>query len=111
MFTLKNVTLFILTNKRFGFNFKSIDLSMSTYLCVNIFILIGAIVYWTLVDFNSYYFLIGTFASIVNTIGLSVVNKAISCGPMGPVAAIIAISNILLVIVTALRSMKMPSYI
>ena len=38
-----------------------------------------------------------------NTIGLTLVNKAISNGPMGPVTAIVAVSSILLVLVEAIR--------
>ena len=36
--------------------------------------------------------------------GLTLVNKAISKGPMGPVTAIVALSSILLVLIEAIRA-------
>ena len=53
----------------------------------------------------------GLIGSIINTAGLTFMNTAISCGPMGPVSSIGGCSNILLVVVEAVKHRKTPSYI
>ena len=78
--------------------------SMSSYLVVNILVLIFAIIWWQYSSFSAYLFWLGLLGSIINTIGLSLINTAISCGPMGPVAAIGSCANILLVVIEAIKN-------
>ena len=58
-----------------------------------------------------HFFIFGVLASVFNIVGLTLVNKAISAGPMGPVTAIVALSSILLVLVEAVRASHGLSFI
>lgn len=77
--------------------------SFSSYLVVNIIVIVFAIPYWCLVEFSPYLFWVGFFGALINTLGLTCVQNAVSCGPAGPVAAICACSNLAMVVVEAVR--------
>ena len=81
--------------------FDTLNLSFSTYLLVNFIILMVAISLWytETLPFNRYLFWIGFGGSCFNTLGNVCQNMALSNGPAGPVSALVALSNILLVIV------------
>ena len=71
--------------------------------------IICAIPYWTLVSFSPRLFIIGLIGGLINTGGLVCVQNGLAVGPAGPVSAIVAISNLLLVIVEAFKLWKVPS--
>lgn len=79
-----------------------------TYLTVNFILLLFSPLYFR-IHFNAYLYVLGFTASIFNTAGLTLVNKAIANGPMGPVTAIVAVSSILLVLIEAIRGGKWMS--
>ena len=110
-FCASNVLLKYLTDEEKGIRFNGSTLSMSAISLVNAILVIFAIVYWQSHEFDHDLFWIGFGGSIINTVGLVCINIAISCGPMGPVSSIGACSNILLVLVYAIRNMKAPNYI
>lgn len=84
---------------------------MTGIFVVNVLILIFAIVFWQYYHFSQDLFWLGLIGSIINTCGLTFMNTAISIGPLGPVASIGACANILLVIIEAVRHMKVPTYV
>ena len=53
--------------------------------------------------------IIGTLGSIVNTLGLVLLCKAFSVGPLGPVQALACIQSIMFSAVQALVLSKMPT--
>lgn len=110
-FTSSNVLLRTLTDEKYGFNFNGTNISMTSIAVVNVLVVIFAIVFWQFHHFSPNLYWIGLVGSIVNTIGLTCMNTAISCGPMGPVASIGASSTILLVIVDAIASRRVPNYV
>lgn len=110
-FTSNGICIRLLTRPQYGMNFKGELLSFSSYFIVNLIILIFAVVFWQFHPFNRRLFWIGTVGSIINTIGIGCITMAIQKGPMGPVSALSATSNILLVIVEAIRNQKVPSWI
>lgn len=59
-------------------------------------------------DFSERLLTIGTIGSVINTLGLVIVNKAYTLGPIGAVSALSNISTIMFSIVTAIRLMIMP---
>jgi len=89
--------------------FEPTNLSFTAYIIVNLLVLCGAIPYWSLIEFSKYLFVVGTIGSIINTIGLVSLQNAFSRGPAGPISAIAAISNLLLVLVEAIKLRKVPS--
>lgn len=110
-FCSNGVILRYLTSPDMSMKFNGTTLSMSAIFAVNLIVLIFAIVFWSTHQFSIDLFWIGLVGSIINTIGLTCINTAISCGPLGPVSSIGACSNILLVIVEAVRHAKVPTYI
>lgn len=84
-------------------------LSFTSYIVVNIIVLIPAIPYWVLVDFDATLFWIGVVGSIINTLGLVAVQNALSTGPSGPVSALCTVNNVLLVIVESIKTGKVPN--
>lgn len=110
-FCSSNTLLRYLTDEEKGIRFNGTTISMSSIFVVNLIILIFAINFWQSHQFSYDLFWIGLAGSIINTIGLTCMNTAISCGPMGPVSSIGALANIFLVIVEAIKHMKVPTYI
>ena len=98
-----------LTSKEIGFD--ATNISFTSYLFVNIFLLILAIPYWCLVTFDQKLFWIGLFGSIINVLGLVSIQNALSKGPAGPVSAIAAVSCLLVVIIEAIINQKMLNYL
>jgi multidrug transporter EmrE-like cation transporter len=68
-FTANGMIVKTLTKPEVGFN-PSV-LSYSAYLVVNLVVLIGAIIYWTMWTFDSYLFLVGLIGSMINTVGIA----------------------------------------
>ena len=100
-----------LCDPRYGISHNGTTISMTGILLTNIIILIVALIYWSQHEFSTYLFLVGTVGAIINSVGITCVNTAIAKGPMGPVSAIVACSNILLVLVEAFKNQKVPSWI
>jgi len=107
-FTINGVLTKHLTTKEKN-PFNASNLSFSSYLIVNILMMICAIPYWILVSFSLRLFVIGLIGGLINTCGLVCVQNAMAVGPAGPVSAVVAISNLLLVIVEAFKMWKVPS--
>eukprot|EP00356_Strombidium_inclinatum_P000909 CAMPEP_0170512328 /NCGR_PEP_ID=MMETSP0208-20121228/66789_1 /TAXON_ID=197538 /ORGANISM="Strombidium inclinatum, Strain S3" /LENGTH=203 /DNA_ID=CAMNT_0010795947 /DNA_START=362 /DNA_END=970 /DNA_ORIENTATION=+ len=89
--------------------FDPSTLSFSAYFSVNILILIAAVWYWVKIEFDMYLFIVGLIGSIINTLGIASIQNAIACGPAGPASALAACSNILLVIIEAVKNSEMLS--
>ena len=89
--------------------FNPSTLAFSSYLIVNLIILIGAIIFWADVIFSSYHFWIGLVGSFINTIGIVCIQNAITTGPAGPASAIAALSCLLLVVIEAIKMQQMLS--
>ena len=106
-FTANGMLVKHLTGPKMGFD-ASI-LSFSSYLVVNLIIVIVAIVYWVKVEFDTYLFIVGMIGSIINTLGITSIQNALSCGPAGPVSALAACSNLLLVVIEAVKNKEMLS--
>ena len=92
--------------------FDSFKLSFASYAFVGFF-LFCILIFQSMndPDFNTKLLAIGTFGSIINTLGIVLIVKANSIGPMGPVNALSSISTIMFSAVQAFRFMKMPSYL
>ena len=100
-------TAFEFERKRF---FNEANLTFSSIMVVNIFVMAFAIPYWTLTgDFDLYLFWVGFVASSINAIGLYCCQMALARGPAGPITAIIQIDNLLLVIIEAIKNKKLIS--
>ena len=50
--------------------FDSGDLGFTSYIVVNLIVLVAAIPYWVIVDFDATLFWIGCIGSVINTLGL-----------------------------------------
>ena len=99
-----------MTSERIGFN--SIRMAFSSQLIVNLIIMIFAIPYWiNSGTFVPKYFLIGFVGSYIDALGMVVVTEAFTCGPAGPIAAIISNCNVLMVIIEALKHNRMLTLI
>ena len=86
-------------------------LSFSSYLLVNSFVMIFAIIYWVKTDsFEPRLFWMGLAGSIVNTLGLVCVQNAVICGPAGPASALANSGNIFLTIIEAVKNEKIPKW-
>lgn len=92
--------------------FDSFKLSFLSYAFVGFF-LFCILVYQVITDpeVSTKLLAIGTFGSIINTVGIVLIIKANSIGPLGPVNALSSISTIMFSAVQAFRFMKMPSYL
>lgn len=111
VFTVNGILIRKLTSVEHGFNFNASDMSMSGYFFVNLLILIFSVFFWQSHEFDMQLFILGTIGSIINTIGISLNTTAYAKGPLGPVSAIAATSNILLVIEEAIRKLTVPSWV
>lgn len=96
-----------LTSPRINFNASTI--SYSAYLAINVIVIIAAIPYWLYFGFSQYLFWMGLLGSFFSTLAIVSFQNAISIGPAGPVAAIVALSQVLLFVVEAFRNSKVPS--
>lgn len=88
--------------------FDSNKLSFGAYSVVCMLMTIVGIVYWTTVEFDLPIFLIGLFGSIINNVGIVIVNLAYTYGPAGPASALACTSTIALTIILAIINQKMP---
>lgn len=96
-----------MTEARVGFNPST--LSFSSNLVVNSTILIFALIYWNIVAFSQYLFWLGMVGSIINTFGIVFMQNAMAIGPAGPASALAAVSNLLLVVIEAVKNQEMLS--
>ena len=110
-FCIETIVLRYLTAKDRGFGFNGATLSMSAYFCVNSLIFTFAIIFWQFHTFTKELFWIGLLGSIINTFGLTSLNTAYTSGPMGPVSAISACANIMLVVVESVKRRTLPHYL
>jgi len=53
--------------------FHPSNLSFSAYFLVNCLVLVGAIIYWTNYDFDSYLLVVGLIGSMINTCGIAMI--------------------------------------
>lgn len=104
-FTTNGVLTKHLTSDRVNFNAST--LSFNAYLVVNALVLLVAVPYWSLVEFDLRMFWIGLVGSVLNTLGIVCIQNALSCGPAGPTSAIVALASILLVVIEAVKNQKM----
>lgn len=94
-------------NEKIGF--KPQRLAFQSCLIVNVIIIIVGSFYWTKIGFNKELMVDGIAGSIINTLGISTIQIALSLGPAGPVSAIASFSNLFLVFVEAIRKKQMIS--
>lgn len=106
-FTISGYLTKNLTEDRIGFDPST--LSFSAYFGVNTLILIFALIYWNTVTFSEYLFWLGMIGSIINTIGIVFMQNAVATGPAGPASALAAMSNLLLVVIEAVKNQQMLS--
>ena len=107
-FSLNGVLTKHITSEKIGFD--ATNITFTAYLLVNIFLLIFAIPYWTIVNFDKKLFWIGLFGSVINVLGLVCIQNALAKGPAGPVSAIAAVSTLLVVIIEAIINHKMLNF-
>ena len=94
---------------KFGFDARTLSFGSITTGSF-ILLIIGVSWYWQVVEpFNKKLLLWGTIASIIDSIAKALIQTAFSKGPVGSVAAISQLSNVLLVVFDALRLWKLPS--
>ena len=101
-FTISGYLTKNLTDVKVGFHPST--LSFSAYFIVNMLILIFALIYWTMYDFSHYLFWLGMVGSIINTVGIVCMGNAVAFGPAGPASALAAVSNLLLVVIEAIKN-------
>ena len=89
--------------------FDAGNLSFTAYLVTNVIVLIAAIPYWVIVDFDFNLFWIGIVGAVINTLGLVSVQVALSSGPSGPVSALTTVQNVALVIIEAIKNKRVPN--
>lgn len=70
-FTANGMIIKSLTHERMNFNPS--NLSFSAYFIVNIFVFIGALIYWSNYDFDSYLLIVGLIGSMINTLGIAMI--------------------------------------
>ena len=91
--------------------FDATTLAVGTSCTVSILTLIlGVSWYWVKVEaFNPVLFGVGIVASILDTTGKVFLQRAFSSGPIGPVAAITELNNVLLITIESVRFLKFPA--
>jgi len=100
-----------LTNAENGFDATTMSVGTSFVSSVLVLIL-GVAWFWQQVEpFNSTLFVVGIFASILDTTGKVFIQRAFANGPVGPVAAVTECNNILLIIIDAIRVLKFPTWL
>lgn len=92
------------------YNFNPTILAFSSYLSVNLLVMIVALFYWhTYQNFSTYLFWWGLIGCVINTLGLVCFTNAMSCGPCGPIAAIAATPSFFLVVIESIKGGKLIS--
>ena len=94
-----------LTSERVGFD--PTTLTFSTLISVNLLIVIVAIPYWVKHGFVQKFFWLGFVGNFVDSVGLVAITEAFACGPAGPVAAIVSTTNLLMVLIEAMKHQRM----
>ena len=73
-------------------------------------LLIGIFYYWSYIaEFNMYFFLIGFFASVFDTVGKAVLAQTFTIGPAGPILCFKSLESVILTIFECLRLQKTPN--
>ena len=108
-FTANGMIIKSLTSERMGFNPS--NLSFGAYFIVNCIVMVGAVYYWINYEFDSYLLIVGLIGSMINTCGIALIQNALATGPAGPASALASASNILLVIVEAIKTGVMLSFL
>lgn len=93
-----------------NFNPKRIQMGSATL--VSSFVLVAGLLFWKWneespelsFDLNLFYW--GLFGSIINIMGITSLQVAISMGPAGPISAFVSMSNVLLTILEAIYYQK-----
>ena len=96
-----------LCQERIGFN--PVDLSFTSLGLINFIILICAIPYWSQNGFQQSQFWIGLGGSLLSSIGLAALMKALAVGPIGPVLAVGDGYPPILAVIVAFKNHKMIS--
>lgn len=90
-----------LTSDRIGFN--PMGVAYSTIMLVNLIVLIPSIIYWVYYGFDSILFWIGLVGNFADAIGIAMLTKAISNGPIGLIAALATTTNLFLTLIEAIK--------
>jgi drug/metabolite transporter (DMT)-like permease len=91
--------------------FNPSRLCFNSYFIVNLLVAIVAVFYFQSHPFDMNLFWLGLAGSIVNTLGITCIQNALTLGPIGPVSALSASSTFLLVVVEAIKWATLPSAI
>jgi hypothetical protein len=107
MFTTFSMLQKHVTKERIGFDATTI--SFSTMSVVNGIALLFGIAYWSRHKFHANLFWIGFFGSFIDSIGVVALSEAFSCGPAGPISAVVGLCSLVMVLVEAIKHWKMLS--
>lgn len=99
-FATSNIQTKYLTTKR---NFNSSKLSFGAFASVGIILTCFLIPQFSSESFSYRNLIVGTIGSILNTIGLSLIAKACTVGPVGPVVSLVNLNTILFTIIEAVK--------
>ena len=94
-----------------GFNAYTLSFSSAFVSCV-IIQLFAILWYWSYIapiDWTLFAF--GFVCSIFDNIGITFINKAFSCGPVGPITAYLMLCLVAFVITESIRLLKVPNYL
>lgn len=110
-FSSRGVLIRRLSDEKYGICFNVSTTSMSVFFTVNLIVLCFAIYFWVNIRFSSYFFWLGIVASLIDTVALNCLSISLDKGPMGPASAIANFNTMLLVLVDALKTWKVPTTI
>lgn len=99
-FATSNIQTKYLTTKR---NFDSSKLSFGAFAVVGIILTFFLIPKFSSESFSYRNLIVGTIGSILNTIGLSLIAKACTLGPVGPVVSLVNLNTILFTMIEAFK--------
>ena len=109
-FTARVITFRKLTGPTHGLNFSVLTLMMSSFFVPNLFVMAGAIYYWTTISpIDWHTFLLGTVGSVIDSMAMNLIYVALSLGPGGPTTAIVSMCSVLITLLETFRQHKMPS--
>ena len=94
-----------------GFNAYTLSFSNAIVSCVLIQI-VAISWYWNSVEpINWKLFWFGFACSIFDNIGITFVNQAFSCGPVGPISAYLMLCMIMFVVSESIRLLRIPNWL
>ena len=109
---MRVITIRKLTNEKYGINFDTTTLTMTTFFVANLVFLALAIIYWTYyVPLDWYLLLIGTIGVFLDSAAHNIAYVALGRGPGGPITALFCASTIGVAIVESIKYLKMPGWL